>query len=235
MASPSVARRPTRTEIDSDDALAMRAAELAAWAQRNVRVILAAAVAALLGIGGYLYYQWSQAQRAERAATQFLQVQAGAGSDTTAIVGGLESFVRRFDGTAEADEARLQLGETYLRRNQAPKALEILRPLAGSGSPMAFQAQMLVAAAQNASNQRDQAVRTYLAAADETDLVHQRVEALSEAAVLREQAGDWRGAAELYRRMTGDTEEGSLERSVLELRVAEAEAKAGAAPAAPRR
>ena len=234
MASPSVARRPTRTEVDTDDALAMRAAELAAWAQRNVRLILTAAVAALLGVGGYLYYQWSQAQRADRAAIQFLQVQSSAGADTVAIVRELESFVRRFDGTVEADEARLQLGETYLRRNQAPKALEILRPLAGSGSPMAFQAQKLVAAAQNASNQRDQAIRTYLDAADDTDLAHQRLDALSEAAVLREQAGDWRGAAELYRRMTAETEEGSPERAVLELRITEAEARAGAAPA-PRR
>ncbi|HEX2204376.1 MAG TPA: tetratricopeptide repeat protein [Longimicrobium sp.] len=234
MASPSVARRPTRTEIDSDDALALRAAELAAWARRNVRFVVAAAVAALLAVGGYLAYNQSRTARAERAAARYLQVQAQYGNDTTAIVRELETFVRRFDGTPEAAEARLQLGETYLRRNQPAKTIELLRPLAGSGSPMAFQATMLTAAAQSASNQRDAAIRTYLSAADGAELLHQRVEALSEAALLREQAGDWRGAVELYRRMSEDTEEGSLERSVLELRIAEAEAKAGAAPAARR-
>jgi predicted negative regulator of RcsB-dependent stress response len=231
MASTS-ATRERRVSVDPDDAVAMRAAELAAWAQRNVRVILAAAVLALVVVGGYLYYHMYQRQRAASAAAAFMQVQAGMSADTVAAAREMESFIRRYDGSLEADEARLMLGERYLSRNQAAKAAEVLRPAADGGSPLSFQARQLLAASQAQQGQRDQAVRTYLELADEAELDYQKQEALSQAALLREQAGDWKGAAELYRRMIETTEEGSLDRSILELRAAEAEARAGAAPAA---
>lgn len=48
-------------------------------------------------------------------------------------------------------------------------------------------------------------------------------EALNQAALLQEGAGNWQGAADLYREILKDTEEGTVDRSVIEMRLAEAE------------
>ena len=53
----------------------------------------------------------------------------------------------------------------------------------------------------------------------------QRAEALNQAAILQEGAGNWQGAADLYREMLKDTKEGTMDRSIIEMRLAEAEAK----------
>lgn len=235
MASPSAVRERSRTSVDPDDAVSLRAAELADWARRNARLILGLAVAALLAAGAFLYYQFDQNSRAERASSEFLALQASLQTaDSAAATRQLETFARKFPGSVEAAEARLQLGMNHLRAGQPKKAIAELRPVAEGGTPMAFQATSLLAAAQAADGQRDQAIRTYIAAAGDTDLAYQKQEVLQQAAILREGAGDWKGALELYRQILATTEEGSLERGIVELRIAEAEAHmaGGAAPAA---
>ena len=236
MASPSAVRERSRTTVDPDDAVMLRAAELAEWARRNARLIMGLAVAVLLAAGAFLYYQFDKNSRAERASSEFLALQAALSStpDSAAATRQLESFARKFPGTVEGAEARLQLGMNYLRGNQPKKAITELRPIAEGDTPLAFQATSLLAAAHAADGQRDLAIRTYLAAAEDTDLAYQKQEVLQQAAVLREEAGDWKGALELYRQILETTEEGSLERGIVELRVAEAEARVGggAAPAA---
>jgi hypothetical protein len=69
-------------------------------------------------------------------------------------------------------------------------------------------------------------VATYTRVADEARLDFVREEALNSAALLREQAGDYTRAAELYRQLIGMTEEGSFQRSLYEMRLAEAEGRA---------
>ena len=64
--------------------------------------------------------------------------------------------------------------------------------------------------------------------ADEAELSFRKVEALGAAALLRIEAGDFAGAAQLYGRAVELTEEGSLERSVYEMRMAETLARAEA-------
>jgi hypothetical protein len=54
----------------------------------------------------------------------------------------------------------------------------------------------------------------------------ERQQALAAAAALRQQTGDPAGAVELYRQLVGMTEEGSFDRTVYEMRLAEAEALA---------
>jgi len=234
MASPSAVRERSRTTVDPDDAVSLRAAELADWARRNARLILGLAVAALLAAGAFLYYQFDKNNRAERASSEFLTLQAALQTaDSTAATRQLEAFARKFPDSVEGAEARLQLGMNHLRAGQPKKAIAELRPVAEGGTPLAFQATSLLAAAQAADGQRDVAIRTYLDAAEDTDLAYQKQEVLQQAAILREGANDWKGALALYRQILETTEEGSPERGLVELRIAEAQARAGeAAPAA---
>ena len=55
-----------------------------------------------------------------------------------------------------------------------------------------------------------------------------QVQALQNAAILRSGKGDFAGAAELYRRLVEMQEEGTMDRQLYEMRLAEAEARAAA-------
>ncbi len=225
MASPSVARtRRVPANIDSDDAFAMRAAELGDWAKRNIRRIMmvAAAVAAvlLLAIGYFLL----QARKNAKASAEYLQVQASTAPGAQGIQQ-LERFVAQYGDTNEGNEARLQLAGLYLDANQPAKALPHAREVANNGGVLEYQGQMMLGAVLTRNNDRNGALQAYRDAADATELDFQRAEALSQAALVNETAGQWQAAVELYRQMLGDTEEGSMDRSIVEMRLAEAEAR----------
>lgn len=236
MASPSVARRTARPAVDPDDAFAVRAAELRRWASSNARAIMIGAVAALVVVGGFLAYRISQSRAAERASQAFLELQQRV-STADSVQGRalLQNFAQTYDGTVEGAEARLELGQRLLLAGQPKQAIPHFREVAGSGLPVAFQGKTLLAAALSRDGQQQQAIQTLLDAADDAEYGYQEQEALGEVALLHEQANNWRAAADIYRRMVENTEKGSLERSIAELRLAEAEARAGtAAPAAAR-
>jgi len=224
--STTARNRAPQASLDAEDRLAMRAAELAAWARRNVQTILIVAAVALVAVVGTLMYRWNQQRRADEAATQWLQVQ-GAVNAGPAGIAQLSTFANNYAGTNEADEARLAMANLYLDQNQAQRAVEEARKVADRGGVMAVQGRMLLGAALAKLGQRDQAIAAYMQAADEAELLFQRYEARSEAALLYEEAGNWAKAAETYRAMLQDTEEGTVDRSIMELRVAEAEARAG--------
>ncbi|HSU12706.1 tetratricopeptide repeat protein [Longimicrobium sp.] len=232
MASPSVARREIRKAVDPDDAVMMRAAEMAAWARSNARVVLTTAAVAVVLACSFLYYRIYKSQRAERAAMQYLQVQATLPNDTVQAIRQLESFASRLDGTTEAAEARLSAGQLWLGKGQPARAVDDIRPVAEGGTPVAEQAMSLLGAALTQAGKRQEAIDTYLKLADRTRLSYVKEDALTQAAILREQASDWRGAAELYRRVAENMTKGSPDRALVEMHQAEAEAHAGAAPAA---
>lgn len=228
MASPSSVARTRRPNVhaDPDDAMSVRAAEWLDWAQKNARLIIGAGVVLALAAAGFFYYRWYKQDQASRAAAQYTQVSATAAQAGLQGVKPLEDFVRQYDGTNEADEARLALAGIYLDANQPQKALPYAQEVAGSGGPLSFQGRMIQGAVQARTNQRDAAIATFLGAAEDAELLYQRMEARDEAAQLREMAGDWKGAADVYRQMIEDTEEGSADRAFLQMRLAEAEMRA---------
>lgn len=232
MASPSVAERArSRKPIEGDDAVMMRAAELAVWARNNARLIIGAAVAALVVVGGILYYNIYKQQRAERASEAYLQVQGEANADTANAARKLEAFASRFPGTTEAAEARVDAAGVYMDRGNAAKAVEVLRPVADGGTPLALQGKMMLAAALAAQNKRADAEKIYTELGEKAPLLYQQQDALSQLAALREQAGDWKGAVAAYDQMLAKAEKGNAEYQALEMRRAEAQARAGGAPA----
>jgi len=234
MASPSVARRTSRTPVEKDDVVMMRAAELAAWAQKNTQAVIIAAVLLVVTLGGIIYYRMYSAQRAERASTAFLNLQATMGSDTVAVTRQLESFASNYDGTSEAASARILSAQLWLAKGDANKALAAVRPAADGGTPLKEQAQMVLASALAAAGKRAEAIDAYVGVAKGTKLAYLEQDALEQAAALREQANDWKGAAELYAQAVETTEEGSPARTLLQLHLSEARAHAGLPLSAPK-
>lgn len=236
MASPSVARRTSRTAVETDDAVMMRAAEMAAWAQKNAKAVMIAAVVLVGALAAVIYYRMYSAQRAERAATAFLNVQASMGTDTAAATRQLEAFASNYNGTSEGAEARIMAAQLWLAKGDANKAVAAVRPAADGGTPVQEQAKMVLASALAAGGKRPEAVDAYLSVAKGTRLAYLKQDALGQAAALREQAGDWKGAVELYQQAIATTEENTSDRAILQLRLSEAQAHAGlpVSPPAPK-
>jgi predicted negative regulator of RcsB-dependent stress response len=170
MASPSVARRTSRSAVETDDVVMLRAAELAAWARKNTQAVIIAAVLVVGTLGAVIYYRMYSAQRAQRAAAAFLNVQATMGSDTAAATRQLETFANNYDGTVEGAEARIMAAQIWLAKGDANKAVAAVRPAAEGGTVVKEQARMVLASALAAGGKRAEAVDAYLSVAKGTRL-----------------------------------------------------------------
>ncbi len=231
MAAPTAAprSRTPRNVSDSDDRVMVRAVEFAGWARTNARVIMAIAIVLLVVIGSLFYWRIEENRKAARAATEFIALEQTAGSGNTALATrDLQRYAQRFSGTVYADEARVLLARLQLQAGQPQQAVAALAGVADriDDSPVGPQAALLLATAQQAANQPAAALDTYLRVSREAPLDYQKQEALAAAAGLREQTGDFAGAAELYRQLIATTDEGSAQRSLFEMRLAEAEGRA---------
>lgn len=233
MASSTAARsRQPHSTLDREEALALRAAEMSAWARRNVRAIIAVAVLLLVVVGGLLVYRVNQAQRGAAAAERLLALRQNPATATAAGTRELEAFVQQYGGTREADEARLMLAEARLRAGQPAEAAAALEPVASGRGPLSVQASMMLGSARSEAGDRAAAVAAYERAAERAGAEYQRFEALGQAALLHEGAGDHAAAVAIYERMLADSEEESMQHSVVGMRLAEARARGAGAPAA---
>lgn len=231
MASPSVASSRTRntaSTVSDDDVVMVRALQLSEWARRNARVVIGVSAIAIVAVLAYLFYGYQKRQSEERASIAFSQVeQTALSGNATLAQRDLTTFIRRFDGTVQADQARLLLAKVHLDAGKAREAVTVLQAVdEGPGTPVGAQGAMLLGAAQNQAGNRQAAIASYLRVAEAAELEYQQEAALAEAALVRQQGGDFAGAAELYRRLMGMAEEGSFDRSLYEMRLAEAEGRA---------
>jgi predicted negative regulator of RcsB-dependent stress response len=228
MASSTVARsRLPQSKLDSDDALALRAAELSAWARRNARMIIGIAAVALVVVGGLVVWKYSQAQRRAVAAERLLGMAANPVLVSAAGMRELEAFIRQYDGTPEADEARLMLAQVQLDQRQTAQAIAQLRTVADGGSKLAPQAAMMLGSAHAQAGDRNAAIRAYTQAAEESRMKYQKFEALGQAALQHEAGNNFKAAADIYRGLLAESEKGSQQATIIEMRLTEALAKGG--------
>jgi predicted negative regulator of RcsB-dependent stress response len=227
--SSTVARSRTSASLHPDDAMALRAAALSAWAKRNVRMIIAIATVSILLVGGLLVWKVSQARRSAAAAEALLSLRANPAINTAAGTSQLSTFIDDYDGTVEADEARLMMAEGQLNAGNPRPAISALNQLANSGSPLAAQAAMMLGSAHAQMGDRNAAIKAYEQAAEKSKLRYQRFEALGQAALQYELAGNHQAAADAYRKVLAETEPMSQQASVVEMRITEALARAGTA------
>lgn len=228
---PAVSRKKPTALAGSDDQFAARAIEFTDWARTNIRLIVGVVVALALIVGGLLYYRTYRAAREERAAVEFARVEQTAASGNLPLATrDLQAFVRRYAGTSYGEEAALALAQLHLSQDSAAKAVEVLAGATDriDDSAVGPQSALLLAAAQQAAGRPDDAIRSYLAVGEEAELEMYRVQGLQNAAILRFEQGDFAGAAELYRRLVEMQEEGTMDRQLYEMRLAEAEARAAA-------
>lgn len=220
-------RRPPRPE--SDDAFVVRALEFTAWAKTNIRLIVAGAVIVAAIIAGLIYWRIYREDRMERAATEFLQLEQTAASGNAQLAArDMQAFISRYDGTVYAEEARIALAQLHLQEDSARLAVNVLQGAAGrvDDSPLGPQAALLLGAAQQAAGDAEGAIATYLAVADQADLSFRRLAALEAAAQLHARNGNWAGAADMYQRLSDMAGEGTPERQIYQMRLAEAQAQA---------
>ncbi len=228
MASSTVARsRQLTGKLDSDDAMAIRAAELSAWARRNVRMIIGIAAVALVVVGGLLVWKYTQAQKRAAAGERLLAMSANPALNTAAGTRELEQYIRQYDGTPEADEARLMLAKSLLDQGQPRPAMAHLQKVAGGRSGLSVQALMMLGSTHAQAGDRQAAIRAYEQAADKADMKYQKFETLGQAAVHYEAAGNWKAAAEVYRKLLAESDKGSQQATIIEMRLTEALARSG--------
>lgn len=206
-----------------------RALQVAEWARRNVTLIVVGVVAIVALVGGLLWYRADRAQRLDDAAIAFLQVEQAVATGEDAIATReLQLFIQQHGDTPYGDEARVFLAQVHLQAGRSAEAIEALQPVVRRmrDSPVGVQAAILMATAQEVSGDPEAAIQTYLEAAEAADTGFRRQEALGNAALLRQQAGNYAGAAELYSRLVEMTEPGTSDRLMFEMRLAEVEALA---------
>lgn len=233
MTAQSVAprSRPPRRPDDGEDALVARTLEFTEWARRNLRLVIAGAVIVLVGVFGLLYYRAQQLERNQRAAVELFQLDQTSGfTSPESVMEQLESFIRRFEGTRYAHEARVMLARTALDQGQPERAAAAVEEVGSRPrrSPLHAQGGLLLAAAREAADDLQGAERAYLEVADRARSELHRMEGYVGAARVRELAGDPAGAAEFFARAEALAPEGSGERSFLEMRRVEAEHRARA-------
>jgi predicted negative regulator of RcsB-dependent stress response len=220
---PAARKTPQETATEPDDAFIARVLHLGKWAEHNQQVITVLAVVVALGVAGLLYYRSYRRSMTQQAAQQLeLIYQTVAMADVEGARTELATFVDRFGGTAYGPEARLLLGDLYLRNGSPQQAQAVLRPLGESpNGPLERQAGLLLAAAYEQDNQPEAAEQVYLAVADRSDLAYEVRDALSAAARIRSARGDTAGALELYEQALEDLEEDDPARGLLEMRIEE--------------
>ncbi|HET6763870.1 MAG TPA: tetratricopeptide repeat protein [Longimicrobiaceae bacterium] len=226
----SVASRTSRPHqhVDSEDAVMVRAIAFATWARKNAQVILGVTAAAIVAAGVLLYLRYDRAGREGRASAEFLSVAATAraGGNETLAARDLENFTHRFDGTVEADEARVMLGQIKMKGNQPRAAIPLFQEVADGSSPLRVQGLTLLGAAQAAAGDMNAAVASYQKAAETAKLPFEKASALSDLAALYEQKGDYKSAAATWGQLVETAEKGTPERAEYEMRQAEAQANA---------
>lgn len=205
-----------------------RLLQILLWSKEHLRALIAGAVVVVVGILAVTYASNMREARRTEAMLRLEEVRLAVLSGNHSLaMRDLEELINLFSGTPAADEARILLAQSALAESQTEKAIEVLIPLVeGKNKDLAPAAAFLLAAAYEEQGDAAQAVATYLGVADKTDNVYQRRDALQQAARVRDAQGDAAGAVEIYQRLLEETAENTPERGVVELRLAEARARA---------
>jgi len=221
---PGARRATQQSTEDSEDIFVAKVLHSGKWAQANQQLLTVIGVVIAIAVAGILYYGSFRSQLHDQAAQQLEVIhQSISIGDTEGAKIDLATFLDRFGGTPFEGEARLVLGELYLRSGDPQQALAVLGPLGSSPrEPIEFQGAALLGVAYEQEGRWADAEEMYLTIADRSDLDFQVRNALAAAARIRgDQQGDAEGAIDLYERVLDDLGENSPERGVYEMRIQE--------------
>lgn len=216
------ARAQNRNE-EAEDAFIARVLDVSNWAQGNQQLLtVVGVVAAILVAGGFYFVSYRSQLNTEAAQRLEAIHQSISIADTEGAKIDLATFLSNFGGTVFEGEARMVLGELYLRSDDPQQALAVLEPIGSSPStPVEFQAATLLASAYEQEERWADAEEVYLRIADRSDLSFQVRDAWAAAARIRAAQGDGAGAIELYEAALEALEENAAERGEFEMRIEE--------------
>jgi predicted negative regulator of RcsB-dependent stress response len=224
-------RRSTKQrQEEPDDVFVANVLHFGKWAEAHQQILTVVGVLIVLAVGAFLYIRSYRTNLTAQAAGELEQVyQSVSINDLEGARTQLATFLDRFGGTPYEAEARLLLGELYLRDGSPQQAEAVLRPLGESPrEPIEFQGAALLAAALEEDHQWTEAEDLYLRIADRSDLDFQVRDALAAAARIRRDQGDPQGAVALYRRLLDGLDEGDPQRGLYEMRIEEIETSTNA-------
>jgi predicted negative regulator of RcsB-dependent stress response len=227
-------QRVPKPEPEPDDKFLYAVERATLWARQHTRaLIIGAIVVAILVMAG-LYYVDSQRRLEAEAATRLGEVQQTIMTGNVPLaIRDLQTYLGTFGGTRPARQARLMLADLLLAQDRPADAIEALGRLPRDvEEPAGLAAAQLLAAAQEALGQNDDAIETYRRVARDARFQFQRREALEDAARVAIETGQDDLAVELYDRLIDTFDEGAFERGYFEMWRAEARARAGRSPAA---
>jgi predicted negative regulator of RcsB-dependent stress response len=211
------------TQENEDDIFVANVLELGNWAKRNQQLLTIVGVVAVLAVAAGLYYANFRRSQVDRAANQLEQIHRTMElQDTEGAKQQLVVFIDQFSGTPYAGEARMLLGDLYLRSGDVEQAVATLEPMASSPrDPLELQAASLLGAAYEQAQRWADAEAEYLRIADRSTLDFQVRDALAAAARIRAEQGNDAGAAQLYQRILDGLDANAPERGMYEMRLAE--------------
>jgi predicted negative regulator of RcsB-dependent stress response len=220
---PGQRRITSDREEHEDDIFVAKILEIGNWAKKNQQLLTVLGIVVVLGIAALVYYRNYRGALVQQAANQLEQIQQSVAlQDTQGAKDQLALFLDRFGGTPYAGEARMLLGELYLRSDDAQQAIAVLEPMASSPrDPLELQAAALLGVAYEQDKRWADAEAEYLRIADRSTLDFQIRDALASAARIRAQQGNYDGAAELYRRILAGMDPDAQQRGFYEMRLAE--------------
>jgi len=226
MAQRQPGSRRAKGSQEPDDVFVAKVLHAGKWAEANQQLITILIVVVAIAFAGLLYYRSYRGSLDQQAAQQLeLVYQSVAIQDTEGAIGQLVTFIERFGGTAYAGEARLLLGDLYLRSDRAEQALAVLEPIGVSPrSPIDLQGASLLAAAYEQVGRPQEAEATYMGIVDRSDMDFQVRNALAAAARIRRDRGDAAGAIQLYERALEGLDAEDPQRGLYEMRIAEIQA-----------
>ena len=217
------APRTHKSHGEPDDVFVARVLHFGKWAEANQQLLTVLGVVVAIGVLGLVYYRNYRTNLNQQASGELEQVYESVSiQDLEGARGQLGTFLERYSGTAFEAEARLVLGELYLKEGSPQQAQAVLRSLGESPrAPIEFQAASLLAAALEEDRQWGEAEDIYMRIADRSDLDFQVRNALAAAARIRREQGDMEGALQLYQRLVEDFEDGDPRQGVYQMRIEE--------------
>jgi hypothetical protein len=226
------ARRTPREAAPPDDVFVESVLEGSVWAKQNARILTITVSTVLVIVLGFLYYRNYRSRLRDVAETQLTQIRTTLLAGNAALaINDLDTFLSRFGSTPTASEARVLLARAYLENQEPQKAIDVISSQARDlQASLGVQSAMLLADAYESAVQEDRAVEVLLRVGSGAPYDYQRRLALENAARVRLEQGNAQAAVDLYDRILKDLPIESPERSLYQLRRAEAAAKLSAGP-----
>ena len=200
-------RRPGETmserqvnPLAAEDRFVTSVVSVSDWIRGNRDLGLIVAFLAMLGGAALVYYMDFKKDQVNQAASRLESIhQSITISALEDAKAQLSTFVERFSGTPQAEEATVLLGRLHMEDEDFLVAISVLESAELSmGTATGIQANSLLARAYEAQGRWNDAEEQHISVASASDLDFEVRESLEAAARIRITLRDFSGAIELY-------------------------------------